>query len=390
MSGIFPLEGVVKHYDWGGTRFIPELTGLKNPGDRPFAEYWMGIHPAGSAVLTTPEGKKNLSEITGTLPFLMKVLDVREMLSIQVHPTKDGARDGFERENAAGIPIDAPFRNYRDANHKPELMVALGDFWLLHGFKPPEELVNTLLNIVEFQELLPVFNASGYPGLYRLIMEMPQTEVNRILGPLIEKISTLYRNEKPDRYDEDFWASRAAATFTRKGSFDRGIFSIYLFNLVHLKKGEGIFQGAGVPHAYLEGQNVEIMANSDNVLRGGLTTKHIDVPELLRHVRCEACYPHVITGLETGRGQVFFETPAGDFRLEKIRLVENQIVRGHALSPELLLVTDGRLRAGEQGLELGPGQPAAAVAAGTEYTLTGLNTESTLFRAATGGAGSDY
>ena len=97
MSGIFPLEGVVKHYDWGGTRFIPELTGLKNPGDRPFAEYWMGIHPAGSAVLTTPEGKKNLSEITGPLPFLLKILDVREMLSIQVHPTKDGARDGFER-----------------------------------------------------------------------------------------------------------------------------------------------------------------------------------------------------------------------------------------------------------------------------------------------------
>ncbi len=384
MSGIYPLKGVVKHYDWGGTGFIPHLIGEENRENRPFAEYWLGIHPVGTAVIHTAGGDKTLDEITGPLSFLLKVLDVKDMLSIQVHPSREGAAEGFARENEAGIPTDAPGRNYRDENHKPELMVALSDFWLLHGFKPPEEMTYTLLNVVELRELLPVFNESGYTGLYRHIMKLPQEEVDRILRPLIENISVIYSESEPDRYDEDFWAARAAATFSKNNSFDRGIFSIYLLNLVHLKKGEGIFQGPGVPHAYLEGQNVEIMANSDNVLRGGLTTKHIDVKELLKHVKCEACYPEILSGEELNREQLYYKTPARDFRLEKIELEEHKVLQLQAGSAEILLLTEGELRLDGDGPILKCGQPAAAVIAGTTYSITGLAPGSTLFRAFTG------
>lgn len=384
MSGIYPLKGVVKHYDWGGTRFIPHLLGVENKENRPFAEYWMGVHPLGSAVLHSKEGDKALVDLTGPLTFLIKVLDVKDMLSIQVHPGREAAAEGFDRENQAGIPLDAPGRNYRDENHKPELMVALSDFWLLHGFKPPEEMTYTLLNVVELRELLPVFNESGYKGLYRHVMEMPQDETDRILRPLIENISSVYKDGEPDRYDEDFWAARAAATFTKDGSYDRGIFSIYLFNLVHLKKGEGIFQAPGVPHAYLEGQNVEIMAGSDNVLRGGLTTKHIDVRELLKLVKCEACYPEILSGEQLNREQLYYKTPARDFRLEKIELGKNKMLQLRAGSAEILLLTEGEIRLDKEGLVLKNGQPAAAVIAGTNYSITGLASGSTLFRAFTG------
>ncbi|MEJ0103964.1 MAG: hypothetical protein WDO19_15980 [Bacteroidota bacterium] len=123
--------------------------------------------------------------------------------------------------------------------------------------------------------------------MYKHVMEMPQDEVNEILQPLIDRIVPLYNEGRLTRYKEDFWAARAAVTFNQGDNIDRGIFSVYLFNLVNVKKGDAIFQDTGVPHAYLEGQNAEIMSNSDNVLRGGLTKKHIDVAELLRHVKCE-------------------------------------------------------------------------------------------------------
>lgn len=384
MQGIYPLIGVVKHYDWGGTAFIPHLLRAENRDNKPFAEYWMGVHPLGTAMVRINGSELEISSLTGPLSFLIKVLDVNDMLSIQVHPSKEAAEKEFAREQAAGIPLDAPHRNYKDANHKPELMVALGDFWLLHGFKPPEELVYTLLNIVELRELLPIYNQAGYSGLYKHIMEMPQQDVNRILGPLIENISTIYKDKEADRYDEDFWAARAARTFNSNGNIDRGIFSIYLFNLVHLKKGEGIFQAPGVPHAYLEGQNVEIMANSDNVLRGGLTTKHIDVPELLKHVKAEATYPEIISGEKVDEHLLYYQTPVSDFRLEKIELAENNSIKLKSTTAEILIETDGALRFDGTDLTLQSGQPAALVMPGTEYMLTGINANSTVFRAYSG------
>src|SRR5689334_5048688 len=179
---ILALKGSIKHYDWGGYSFIPALLNIPNPEQRPYAEYWMG---------------------NPSLSYLFKVLDVRTMLSIQVHPEKSAAKKEFARENAEGIALDSPKRNYKDENHKPELMVALSDFWLLHGFKPAEELVYTLLNVVELRDLLPIFNQGGYSALYKYVMEMPQADVDKMLGPLIENIASIYEHEAPDEFDED-------------------------------------------------------------------------------------------------------------------------------------------------------------------------------------------
>lgn len=386
MPGIYRLYGVVKHFDWGGYTLIPSLLKIENKPRRPFAEYWMGIHPLGvSGMDTGGSTPTDLSFLAPDLPYLFKLMDVKNMLSIQVHPTKEAAAIEFARENAEGIPVDSPLRNYKDANHKPELMVALSDFWLLHGFKPAEELTETLLNVVELRELLPVFNESGYAGLYRHVMEMPQQEVNRILQPLVDNIAGIYQDKEPDKYDEDYWAAKAANTFNLDGNIDRGIFSIYFFNLVHLKRGEAIYQEAGVPHAYLEGQNIEIMANSDNVLRGGLTTKLINVKELLKHVKCEAVNPQIITPEITGEGEKIFETPAEDFRLSKFDLSAGDTVSFSPQSVEIILLTEGitELDDEKDTLRLEAGSPAAVVFPGQLVYLAAA-ANSVVFRASTG------
>ncbi len=384
MTGIYHLQGVVKHYDWGGYDYIPRLLNQFNDEKRPFAEYWMGTHPLGNGIVEIDEKNRvELQDITGNLSYLLKVLDVRDMLSIQVHPSKEAAVVEFAKETAAGIPLDAPQRNYKDANHKPELMVALNEFWLLHGFKPQEELVYTLLNVVELRELLAVFNSSGYAGLYKYVMEMPQAEVNRILQPLLDNMASIYETDSPDKSDEDFWVQRAAATYNKNGNIDRGIFSIYLFNLVELKPGQAIYQAAGVPHAYLEGQNVEIMANSDNVLRGGLTTKHIDVPELLKHVKCEPLHPD-IQGYDVAEGEFFScRVPVPDFALRMIRLLKGQTKTFSCHQPEIVLLTNGEaaFTAGSTSVTLRSGSPAAVATEGAAVTIMALE-DCTLFMAA--------
>lgn len=386
MPGIYKLTGIVKHYDWGGFSFIPSLLKIKNKEKKPFAEYWLGTHPLGNSLVDTGGSfPTELSVIAGSLPYLFKAQEVKEMLSIQAHPSKANAEKEFTRENAEGIPLEASNRNYKDDNHKPEMLVALGDFWLLHGFKPTEELVYTLLNVVELRELLPVFNQSGYTGLYKQVMEMPQEEVNRILQPLIDNILPLYKDDKLDKADEDFWAARAALTFTNNNNLDRGIFSIYLFNLVKLKKGEGIFQDAGVPHAYLEGHNVELMANSDNVLRGGLTHKHVDVKELLKQVKCEATFPVIITGKETGENEIKYNTPATDFQLRVFELEAGDTVSFEPIGIEILLLTEGKAELDDDNIaiKLQKGKPSAVVFPGQTVYLAAA-AKSTVFRASAG------
>lgn len=349
MQGIFLLNGTVKHYDWGGHSFIPDLLNVPNPGNQPFAEYWMGTHHLGMSQVRNIAGEVlPLSAITAPLPFLFKVLDVKDMLSIQVHPSKAEAEIEFARENAEAVPLDSPVRNYKDDNHKPELMVALSDFWLLHGFKPAEELIDTLHHVAELQMLLPVFLEKGYGGLYRHVMEMPQQEVNRVLQPLLNNIKEIYQEKGPDKNDADFWALQAAGNFNKDGNIDRGIFSIYLFNLLHLKKGEAIFQDAGVPHAYLEGQNIEIMASSDNVLRGGLTTKNIDVKELLKHTKCEATFPEILSANVINSFEKQFDVPVNDFRLSRLEINRGEAVSIKVDTTEILFLTEGEVQATDQ------------------------------------------
>jgi mannose-6-phosphate isomerase len=398
MPGIYRLKGTVKHYDWGGTNFLPALLHTENKDDQPFAEYWMGVHPQDNCTAELPGhqrvllkewlGKnpgflgKEVQQRFGHLPYLLKVLDVYKMLSIQVHPNKESAEKEFARENAEGIPLDSIRRNYKDDNHKPELMVALSDFWLLHGFKPAEEITYTLLNVVELRGLLPVFNQSGYEGLYKYIMELPQEEVNRILRPLIDNLANVYKDKQPNKQDEDFWAAKAAYSFPHHGKIDRGIFSIYLFNLVHLKKGEGIFQAAGVPHAYLEGQNVEIMASSDNVLRGGLTNKHIDVKELMKHVKCEATHVRILSGEQVGSVERIYSTSAPDFQLSIFELKAGDSVSFSPVTAEIMLLTEGNatLDNGNDPVKLEAGHPSAIVFPGKEAKL-GSSNGATVFRA---------
>jgi mannose-6-phosphate isomerase len=189
---------------------------------------------------------------------------------------------------------------------------------LLHGFKSPEKLKATLQQVPELQFLLPVFATDDYAALYNAVMSMDQTEVNVHLKPLLDRIVPLYKKDQLQRQQEDFWAARASILYHKGDNIDRGIFSIYLFNLVHLNVGEVIFQDAGIPHAYLEGQNMELMSNSDNVLRGGLTNKHIDVKELMRHTKFEPTIPQIFKGKQETKTEKIFQVPAPDFELHEI------------------------------------------------------------------------
>jgi mannose-6-phosphate isomerase len=365
LPGVFPLIGVVQHYSWGGFDYIPELLNRENKEHQPYAEYWLGAHPNHPAFLEDgqrlsviidrdPEkilGKKHATKF-GSLPYLLKVLDVRQMLSIQVHPDKASAEKAFEAENKKGIPVNAAHRNYKDRNHKPELMVALGDFWLLHGFKNENALESILDLTPELRFLTPSFKSGGYQKLYEQVMQMPQPEVNQHLQPLVDRVVPLYEKNALQKDREDFWAARAALNFCRDNNWDRGIFSIYFFNLLHLKKGEGIFQPAGMPHAYLEGQNVEVMANSDNVLRAGLTDKHIDVNELMKHVRFEATEPRVL-GAQSGKTHKVFNSPAEEFELHQYLLAKEQRQFIKADAPEILLLIEGAVEMGGKQLSKG-------------------------------------
>ncbi|MFM8806503.1 MAG: mannose-6-phosphate isomerase, class I [Sphingomonadales bacterium] len=383
MDAIWPLRGVVKHYDWGGRRYIADLLSDDNSDQKPFAEYWMGTHPQGMSVVAGEDGEwMPVKQLVGELSFLYKVLDVSSMLSIQVHPSKEAAKQAFERENQLGIALDAPRRNYKDTNHKPELMVALSRFWLLHGFQEPEQLRRTVTHTAALRFLLPVFEQGGYEALYRMVMEMPQDQVDLYLRSHIDAILPLYRQGQLSKDHPDFWAARAALEFSQAGHIDRGIFSIYLFNLVRLEPGEAIFQDAGVPHAYLEGQNVEIMANSDNVLRGGLTSKHIDVGELIKHVRFEPVYPRVLYAAPADGS---FEIPVDDFRLRQLLPVSGSVQPLLVETPSILLCMQGsvELRAGERTILLKQGQPAALLIPEQPITIRALS-DATLFCATTG------
>lgn len=400
-TNIYKLEGAVQYYAWGGSKFIPLLMDLPNPDGRPFAEYWMGAHDNVPSVVITSGGEriplnqfiaanqavlgKSVAARFGRLPYLFKVLDVKDMLSIQVHPTKAAAEAEFEAENKKGIALNAPNRNYKDNNHKPELMLALSDFWLLHGFKPADQLNHQLQQVPELNFLLPVFQQQGYAGLYKTVMELPQQEVNERLQPLLNRIVPAYKNNEFLKSQEDFWAARAALTFYEEGKIDRGIFSVYLFNLVHLKPGEAIFQDAGIPHAYLEGRNMEIMANSDNVLRGGLTNKHIDVTELMKHVRFEAVHPAVIRG---SAGEVKeeerFLTPAEDFELRGISLVPGEQITVKATTAEIFFVYEGAIIAAGEGTTIPLKRGEALLAtAGAAISIT-CEQDAVIFRATAG------
>ena len=352
------LNGIVRHYAWGGTHFIPKLLGIPNPQNQPFAELWMGAHPQAPSravlndttlgldelIAAAPEkilGRDNIVKLGPSLPYLLKILDARDMLSIQVHPSAAQAREGFAREEAAGIPWDAPHRSYKDQHHKPEVHVALTDFWMLHGFRPDEEISQVLRSTPEFSPLLPAFAGNDLRRLYHTLMTLPQDEVDAMLHPLLARLAGMTLSDKGN---PDYWARLAGQNFALpEGRRDRGLFSIYLLNLVRLAPGQGTFQAAGVPHAYLQGINVELMANSDNVLRAGLTPKHIDVPELLKALSFDGSRPAIIDGVKTATGETVFPTPTAEFELCRIDLQSGERwTTGDNPGAEILVFISGR------------------------------------------------
>jgi mannose-6-phosphate isomerase len=359
MQKAYKLLGVNRHYDWGGFDFIPSLMNLENTAKLPFAEYWMGAHASAPAIIETIEGSKQLDVLLqsnlhsflgtetannfGALPYLFKILDVAKMLSIQVHPSKENAEIGFELEEKAGISINASNRNYKDKNHKPEVMVALSDFWLLHGFLAPELLESRLNEFEYFHSLKSYFTGANYKELYSYFMQLPSEETDAILKPLLIDAIESVKLGKVNKSHPHWWANKYYNGAVPAAPIDKGIFSIYILNIVAVKKYQGVFQGAGLLHAYLEGQNIELMANSDNVLRGGLTPKHIDIDELIQHVQFVPTYPNILNGKVLNSNETIYPCPVPDFGLSKIGLSKGDRYTINTQSLEMLLVMEGEI-----------------------------------------------
>jgi mannose-6-phosphate isomerase len=329
----------------------------------------MGTHALAASTIETTEGEKNLAAIIKDnpaewlgkeiatqfkgLPYLYKILDVQDMLSIQVHPSKENAVIGFKAEEAKGIAIDAANRNYKDENHKPEVMVALSDFWLLHGFLAPALLEKRLNSYSYLKPLMNEFKGNDYQHLYSYFMQLPMAVSDAILKPLLEEAAKEVAKGTVTKNDPQYWAHKYYADGIPSKNIDKGIFSIYILNIVHIPKYQGIFQGAGLLHAYLEGQNIELMANSDNVLRGGLTPKHVDVKELIQHVNFLPTYPSILKGDKLTDQELNYPCPVPDFGLTKIALNPGEAYTISSYSLEMLLVMEGEVLIDDKAYKAG-------------------------------------
>ncbi|MET8857729.1 mannose-6-phosphate isomerase, class I [Streptomyces sp. NPDC004579] len=376
------LDNTVRPYAWGSTTAIPLLLGVEPTGE-PQAEMWMGAHPGAPSrtgrgplnevVAEDPErelGRAAVARFGPRLPFLLKLLAAGAPLSLQVHPDLEQAREGYEDEERRGVPIDAPHRNYKDANHKPELICALTEFDGLCGFRDPEEAA-ALLAALDVDSLKP------YVDLLRAHPE--EAALREVLTAVLSA----------DPEDMARTVTETTAACARLGGDytpyaglahhypgDPGVIAAMLLNHVRLQPGEALYLGAGIPHAYLNGLGVEIMANSDNVLRCGLTPKHVDVPELLRVVRFEAADPGVLRPEASPDGEEVYATPIDEFRLSRYVVAEGADPRDLTReTPQILLCTAGSVRA--DGIDLTPGT-SVFVPAGEKAEVSGSGT---IFRA---------
>lgn len=347
MKGLVKIRGEVQAYAWGGTEFLPRLLGslpgYNHDAATPQAEYWLGAHPSARARIEGGDNGLTVDEFlqqhqSPPLQFLLKILDVRDMLSIQVHPTKEQAAAGFQRENNLGIALTAKNRNYKDANDKPELMVALSDFWLLHGFKSPTHILAGLSPYPYLQPVRTMLQEAGLAAAFAFVLDIGDTQVQEMQRQLATEL--LMQPALQDKNLIEFWIRR---WLEKNPTTLDGLLTLYFLNLVHLNAGEAIYQPAGLLHAYLEGQNVELMANSDNVLRAGLTPKHIDVPELLRICRVQATDPAdywILPQLEPG-GERRFVTPFPEFELTELAGDASTGLAWRSRTPEILFCYKG-------------------------------------------------
>ncbi|MBY4887248.1 mannose-6-phosphate isomerase [Pantoea sp. DY-15] len=291
------LNNSLQNYAWGSKTALTELYGIENPQGLPMAELWMGAHPKSPSNVEVNGEVRSLREVIdadkvamlgktvaerfGELPFLFKVLCADQPLSIQVHPSKAAAEQGFARENAAGIPLSAAERNYKDANHKPELVYALTPFQAMNGFRELHEIVSMLEPVAgahpQIAHFLENANEGNLAKLFATLLSLQDDAKSRAIGVLKSALNA--------REGEPWQTIKSIATDYPD---DSGLFSPLLLNVITLQPGEAMFLFAETPHAYLKGVALEVMANSDNVLRAGLTPKFIDIPELLANLKFQA------------------------------------------------------------------------------------------------------
>ena len=375
---VLPLTGTVRDYAWGSTTAIQHMLGAPADG-RPAAELWFGAHPdapagvpthdttldeviAADPVATLGEGVRD--RFGPRLPYLVKVLAAERPLSIQVHPTLEQARLGFDREDASGLARDAPQRNYRDRNHKPELICALTDFEALCGFRPIPQTLRlldelALPGLASTRELLA--GPDGLRAAFTHLLTLPDADA------AVDALATRAAASRPGPFEGPL---RAASLASDEFPGDRGVLLSLLLNYVRLDAGEAIYLDAGNVHAYLRGVGVEIMANSDNVLRCGLTPKQVDIQELLavadfrelRNPRWSA---------QTDGAAHHFNVPVDDFALTRVE-VEGWRELGAEPGPRIVLCTDGSVDLEAAGLVHSvPAGHAVFVSPGTASTLAG-------------------
>lgn len=355
---IFPLVNTIKNFAWGSTSSFSDLFDIPNPEKQPQAELWMGDHPLGcSKVITVQGDEMDLSalinaypqEMLGALsggvglPYLMKILSAKEPLSIQVHPSKKRAEEGFEQENLIGIPMDSPTRNYKDSNHKPELVVAITPYLAMNGFREIDEICELFLVLgidslaQKIKELKLRKDEVALEQFFTHIMLMGDKEKQVVLEELDKGLSAC------SSLDSISLIRHLVDDFVRLYPNDVGILSPLLFNVIELMPGEAMFLHAETPHAYVKGTAIEIMACSDNVLRAGLTPKHIDVPELIKNTQFVPMKRAELTLVTKKSGAVTkFPVPVDDFQFELIDVNESFEVICVDV-PEILLCVEGHI-----------------------------------------------
>lgn len=351
------LEPNIQQYSWGGYSYLPQWMGLDNPDNKPFAEAWYGAHPNHPSFLVTGHertslkdridadplgqlGAESVSTYGPRLPFLLKILDVRDMLSIQLHPDKKGAEAGFAEENIRGIPLNASNRNYKDDNHKPELLIALSEFWMLQGFEPLEHIHQRIQLYVP--DLAGRTHGQDWKGLLTLFFNLDQKTVNACCLQLASRLDSGHSGNKQDI---GFWLARALGTYPPlEGNYDRGLLVMLLLHVQYLYPGQAGYQAPGVLHAYLEGQNVELMSNSDNVLRGGLTPKHIDVRELLKHADTSRSGQNILKPVYLMDDELVFSPPVPDFLIKHFKIAAGTGKTIQYNTASILLLHSGSLQ----------------------------------------------
>ncbi|EOC0009044.1 mannose-6-phosphate isomerase [Cronobacter turicensis] len=378
------LINSVQNYAWGSKTALTELYGVANPEGLPMAELWMGAHPKSSSKIQDDLGRTRalrevidadktallgapVAERFGELPFLFKVLCADQPLSIQVHPNKQASEEGFARENAAGIPLDAAERNYKDPNHKPELVFALTPFLAMNAFREFSEIVSLLQPVAGAHTAIAHFlaepNADRLRDLFAGLLNMQGEEKSRALAVLKSTVAS--------QQGEPWDTIRFIAQFYPD---DSGLFSPLLLNVVKLNPGEAMFLFAETPHAYLQGVALEVMANSDNVLRAGLTPKYIDIPELVANVKFVAKpAAQLLTQPEKDGAALEFPIPVEDFAFS-LHDLQSQPQRLAQESAAILFCVEGEavLSKGDERLTLKPGESAFVAANESPVNVSGV------------------